>query len=488
MESKKYYGNNLSISICKKKYIIGNKMNLSLIISMSLTYTIILACWIILLYQLYSLYIFIIGIILYLLLLYYYLKSFFTEPGIIPRNYPKYILNDNNNNKEIKYSKENDYTTYQTFENSTKSELASDSNTKIINNINGLFDENQEDNEKKPKKIFPDFILADSTEDLKNSNQMNNSINEWTNGSIIAQNIEQNDSIFSKGNVYINNKIITKDNSKDDFRNHNSIDSLEINEIKYTPHIFQKRPCKTCNIMRPSKASHCVICDNCILELDHHCFYISNCVGARNRKYFILFLIYGFLISILSIFTSLYHLIFTFIIQKKYKYLTILLFKNYYIQISISFIFMIIGVIILLVRKESLKISCFIFIPGNILFDIYFYYNKIKNEIGEKNILNLDYHPFSICLIYAVLPLFLFVSKYLRKQIKLLGKGLTTKQFVSIREERNTNKNNKDIYNYLNSILQRKLSFIKIIKFFMNKQYTSLINGYNNKNNIEEKD
>ena len=82
----------------------------------------------------------------------------------------------------------------------------------------------------------------------------------------------------------------------------------------------------------------------------------------------------------------------------------------------------------------------------------------------------------------------MFVSKYLRKQIKLIGKGLTTKQFVSIKEERNKNKKNKDIYNYLDSILQRKISFKKILKFFMNKQYKSLINVYNNNKNIEEKD
>ena len=484
MESK-LYGNNYSISICRKKYVIGNNMNISLVITMTLTYTIILVCWIILLFKLYSLYLFIIGIILYLLLLYYYLISFFTEPGIIPRNYPEYILN-NNINSNTNNAKENDEATFHSLENSTKSDLVIDSNPPVNNDIPYLFDKNLEEIEKKQKKIFPDFILADSVEDLKNADQMNNSINGWTNGTVIGQSIEQNESIFSTGHkIYINNKIISKDTSKDVLKNTNSI---EIDEIKYIPHIFQKRPCKTCNIMRPSKTSHCVICDNCIMELDHHCFYISNCVGARNRKYFILFLIYGFLISILSIFTSLYHLIFTFLIQQKYKYLTILLFKNYYIQISISFIFMIIGVIILLVKKESIKLSCLIFIPGNILFDFYFYYNKKKNEIGEKKSIDLKYHPFSICLIYAILPLFMFVSKYLRKQIKLIGKGLTTKQFVSIKEERNKNKKNKDIYNYLDSILQRKISFKKILKFFMNKQYKSLINVYNNNKNIEEKD
>ena len=56
----KLYGNNYSISIFRKKYVIGNNMNISLVITMTLTYTIILVCWIILLFKLYSLYLFII--------------------------------------------------------------------------------------------------------------------------------------------------------------------------------------------------------------------------------------------------------------------------------------------------------------------------------------------------------------------------------------------------------------------------------------------
>lgn len=464
MDSKKYYGNNYSISIFKRKYIIGNTMNLNLIIIMTFTYTIILVLWVILLQKLYSLLTFIIGIFLYILLLYYYLKSFFTEPGIIPRSHHKYILNSNSNKNNKNSSKESDLFSFQ--ENSTKSEFAlQNNNPTVLATINDALEENIEEKEKN-NKVFPDFMLADNSEVL-NKKPLNNSIIISSSESILGQNIlEQNNSKLH------NQKYSKKQNTS------------VINENNYIPHIFQERPCLTCNIVRPPKTSHCVICDNCIMELDHHCFYISNCVGERNRKYFVLFLIYGFLVSLLCIATSLYHVLFTFVIQKKYKYLTILLFKKYYIQLIISFIFMLSGIVILLVKKESIKLSCSIFIPGNILFNVYFFYNIKKNKSGTKKLYELfdiEYHPFSICIIYAVLPLFLFVSKYLKKQIKLVGKDLTYKQFVSIKEERNSNKKNKEIYNYLDSILRRKVNFKKVIKFLFSKNKESLINTWNDK-------
>ena len=481
MELKKNYGNNIALSLCKKKYIIGNNMNISLVITMTFTYTIIVISWVILLYQLYSMYMFFIGLLLYLLMLYYYLKSFFTEPGIIPRNHEKFILNnDISQKKNEKNAKDNDSYLFQSFENSTKTDFALDSTPVIITSGHEILEENKEQNTKKMKKVFPDFILADSTEDLKNNNDINNSIIAGNNNSIFGQNIMESN-IFSNQKS-INSKIMNKDKSEDFFKKENAI---EINENNYIPHIFQKRPCKTCNIMRPPKTSHCVICDNCIMELDHHCFYISNCVGIRNRKFFILFLFYGFLGSILFFLTSLYHLIFTFILQNKYKYLILLLFKKYYIPLIISFIIMLTGIIILLIKKESLKISCAIFIPGNLLFNFFFYYNRYKNQnkTETKKFYSLDFHPFSLALIYALLPLLLFVSKYLKKQIKLLGKNLTTKQFFSIKEERNRNKKNKDIYEYLDSILKRKVNFKNVIKFIFSKQKNSLININDDDNN-----
>ena len=49
------------------------------------------------------------------------------------------------------------------------------------------------------------------------------------------------------------------------------------------------RLCHTCRVVRPLRAKHCRICDRCVAQFDHHCPYIYNCVGLRNRAWFLLF-------------------------------------------------------------------------------------------------------------------------------------------------------------------------------------------------------
>ena len=52
---------------------------------------------------------------------------------------------------------------------------------------------------------------------------------------------------------------------------------------------FVLRLCHTCRVVRPLRAKHCRICDRCVAQFDHHCPYIYNCVGLRNRAWFLLF-------------------------------------------------------------------------------------------------------------------------------------------------------------------------------------------------------
>ncbi|XP_044161917.1 palmitoyltransferase ZDHHC12 isoform X1 [Bufo gargarizans] len=56
------------------------------------------------------------------------------------------------------------------------------------------------------------------------------------------------------------------------------------------PGAVRMRRCGYCLLKQPMRSRHCKSCQRCVRRYDHHCPWISNCVGEKNHRVFILYL------------------------------------------------------------------------------------------------------------------------------------------------------------------------------------------------------
>ena len=140
-----------------------------------------------------------------------------------------------------------------------------------------------------------------------------------------------------------------------------------------------KRICPKCRIIKPIAMKHCMVCDICVDEFDHHCFWIDKCINNNIYKEFIFFLVvllFNLIINFCLFFMQLKNLLKRDLsIVKNYIYYLKLFFLVFYLLIFTFGISMISMMLLerIKARRASKKVLT---LEENLL-------NKNENE--EKN-------------------------------------------------------------------------------------------------------
>ena len=255
-----------------------------------------------------------------------------------------------------------------------------------------------------------------------------------------------------------------------------AIKEMEINENteeknkEEIPSIYLERRCDTCQIMRPPGASHCRVCDNCVMGFDHHCLFISNCVGKRNRKYFVLFLFYGGIFAIIS--TCLVIRIMFYVFITKYDETLLVIWKNNPFLFILSII---LCLLCLLFIFNPFKFLCQLLccsITGYVLFWTIWFKNIERGKSPSY------YTPLLFIAFGIALGLTLFIVSNFVAQIYEISRKLTIKQDFAIKDKLKENELNNRSNEALNEYIKNfsfKEKIFNLFEFIFEKIDDSLI-------------
>ena len=128
--------------------------------------------------------------------------------------------------------------------------------------------------------------------------------------------------IYNNEHKNENNKINNNNDYEDDISDNEIEETYKFNKSKYQENLFNQCKenkeelgfnvylCNKCYSIKVKGVHHCNECHKCVYNRDHHCGWFNNCIGQFNQKFFILFNIYLFISSFLSLFIFFYFCIY----------------------------------------------------------------------------------------------------------------------------------------------------------------------------------
>jgi len=68
-------------------------------------------------------------------------------------------------------------------------------------------------------------------------------------------------------------------------------DYIKLIDLAFDINLHLDNFCSYCCVIKSETSFHCFTCGRCIELFDHHCPFINNCLGHKNHKYFMVFLV-----------------------------------------------------------------------------------------------------------------------------------------------------------------------------------------------------
>ena len=198
----------------------------------------------------------------------------------------KQIVFNNINNQNGEYvSTEgaNIHIMYNKLPNASNNALREAEEAKSTNN-NSIIQLNRSSNES-GKKYSEDENVCSDEKVLEEYNR-ESSVVHVGNNQISLEN-EKVDNL----NVELSRRVLSPKKSNIEVLNLKQIIKKEIHpDNQKDESILEITYCVECLIDIPLRSKHCKECRKCVATFDHHCTWIGNCVGERNKRPFLLFL------------------------------------------------------------------------------------------------------------------------------------------------------------------------------------------------------